>query len=83
MPYSFNEGRPASKCDPITPSDSTDLPYEAHYLYIGVSGHVTFIPAGMTTSRTWQNFPIGILPMRVRRVLATGTTAASIQGCYD
>lgn len=66
---------------PVTPNDVTDLPTVTRALNAGGSGtvHVTmqdgsdvtiFIAAG------------GLLPLRVTRIWATGTTATDIVGLY-
>ncbi|MBM3496768.1 MAG: hypothetical protein FJX72_20970 [Armatimonadetes bacterium] len=80
-------GRQANLADPaehafaVTPNDSTDLTDWALALYVGVSGNVKVTTwAGETV--TFANAPVGVLPVRVRRVFATGTTASSILGLY-
>ncbi len=61
----------------VTPSNSTDLPVTSRALFIGSSGDLSVTMAGGTTLLL-RNVPVGILPIRVSRVRATGTTAADI-----
>ena len=61
----------------VTPSDTTNLS-KVSVLYIGSSGDVTVNTAGGELV-TFAGFQAGgILPVRVIRVLATGTTATNI-----
>lgn len=79
---------PARRVFAVTPSDTLDItngagvnaPQYADGLYIGVTGNVTIIAAGDAsgTPVTFANHPVGYLPVQVRRVMATGTTAGSI-----
>lgn len=69
---------PARRCAAVTPNDGADLPgAPCKALWIGVAGTVALIAADDTASVT-LNCPQGLLPIRARRVLATGTTATSI-----
>lgn len=76
---------PASRTAAITPSDTTDLDRYAKALYVGVSGDVKVLAAGDDDAGgvTFKSHPIGYLPVRVRRVLATGTTATNLVALYD
>ena len=80
-------GRQANMADParhafaVTPSDSADLGSWALALYVGVAGDVKLDTWGGETV-TFANVPVGILPVRARRVYATGTTASGIIGLY-
>jgi hypothetical protein len=62
----------------VTPSDSADITFSSRALYIGVTGDVTVNMAGNGSSILFKSVPVGILPIRVSRVLATGTTATNI-----
>ena len=64
----------------VTPSDGTDLAQYAKALYIGVSGDLTIIPleAEDDTGVLFKDHPAGYMPVMVRRVLATGTSATNI-----
>ncbi|MEM7685933.1 MAG: hypothetical protein ACFB03_09465 [Paracoccaceae bacterium] len=61
----------------VTPSDSNDLTFTSRALYVGVSGDLRVLTAGGSTV-TFTNVAEGLLPMRVSRVLSSGTTAADI-----
>lgn len=70
--------RKASHAVAVTPSDTDNLANDADKgLYIGGTGAVH-----VTTSNgddvTFAAVPVGILPVGVRRVHATGTTATNI-----
>ena len=61
----------------VTPSDSTDLPVTSRALYVGTGGDLRVTTAAGSIV-TFANVPEGLLPMRVARVHAAGTTAADI-----
>lgn len=68
---------PANDLEPVTPSDTVDLPNMAVALYVTVGGVVVFdSEAGAT--RTVTVGDNAILPVGVRRVRATDTTATGI-----
>lgn len=83
--YSPAPGAPARRAEAVTPSDTVDLTAYAKALYVGVSGDVKLIPAGAAggAAVTLKNHPVGYLPVQCSRVLATGTTAASLVALYD
>lgn len=64
----------------VTPSDGTDLPETTRALYVGGGGAVSCVLAGGTTLTFAGLLPGTVLPVRARRVRATGTTATSILG---
>ncbi len=69
---------PAQGADAVTPDDATDLATTARSLYIGGTGDVKVDMADGTTE-TFAVVPAGtVLPIAVKRVYATGTTATSI-----
>jgi len=73
---------PADNATEITPSDSTDLTNTARSLYVGAGGDVKVTTANGDTV-TFEEVQGGsILPVRVRRIFATGTTATSIVAIY-
>lgn len=90
-------GRPARRAFAVSPSDTNDLtnvsgdadPTYAKALYIGVTGDVTVITAGDTSANlagksvTFKAHPVGYMPVQVRRVLNTGTTATNIVALMD
>ena len=69
---------PAREAAQITPNDTTDLAYASRSIYVGLSGDIAVHMAGRTVPVVFKSVPVGILPVRVDRVLATGTTAADI-----
>lgn len=89
--------QPARLSIPVTPSDTLDVtnaggdnaPCYAKSLYIGVTGDVTVVTvqdksnSGQGTGRLFKAHPVGYMPVQVRRVMATGTTATNIEGLYD
>jgi hypothetical protein len=65
----------------ITPTDNTLIgPFAA--LYIGVAGDVTVIMRNddSSTPVLFKAVPVGILPISVQGVQATGTAATNING---
>lgn len=93
-PGSLHSGQPARLALAVTPSDTKDLtdatgdamPAYAKALYIGVAGNVTVVTAGRSSDDNTVTFtahPAGYMPVQVRRVLATGTTATNIVALID
>lgn len=73
---------PAENAETVTPSNSVDITYVSRALYIGSTGDVKVDMKGGQTV-TLVAVPAGaILPIRVTRVYATGTTASSIIALY-
>lgn len=67
---------------PITKSDSTVFSQATRGLWVGGAGDVAVRYMDGTTD-TIQSVPAGAaLPIRVDKVLATGTTATKISGWY-
>lgn len=65
----------------ITPDDATDLSNITRGLYIGATGNVRVLLLYDTTPVTFVGAVKGsILPIRVKRVYATGTTATDLVG---
>ncbi len=68
---------PAQKAFAITPDDNNDLALTTRALYTGKGGTLTCILADDGSEVLFSSVPAGqILPLRVRRVKATGTTAS-------
>ena len=67
---------PAALAAAVTPSDSTDLPTSSRALYVGTVGNVAVVTVGGSTVTLVG--ASGWMPVRVARVLATGTTASDI-----
>jgi hypothetical protein len=72
---------PARKAVAVTPSDTADLASVPRSLFIGVDGDIAVIMADDTASVILKN-ATGMLPIMVKRVLATGTTATNIIAVY-
>jgi hypothetical protein len=77
-----SQSGPASMLRLVTPDDATDLPDgPTRSLFVGVGGTltVTDLQGRVTTLRS---APHQYHPIRVSRVLATGTTASEIIALY-
>lgn len=73
----INLSDPSRDLAPVIPDDGNDLPEIALALYIETAGTVSFVSiSGATRSVKVANY--AILPVGVRRVLATGTTASGL-----
>jgi len=68
---------PTNDILPVTPSDSVNLPSVALALYVQTGGTLSILTEAETT-RTVAVADFSILPVAVRRVNQTGTTAAGI-----
>lgn len=77
---SANATAPAHGAVSVTPSDSTTL-VTTRSIYIGVSGDVAVQMADGQII-TFVGVPVGIFPLQVDKVLATGTTATNIIALY-
>ncbi len=64
----------------VTPSDSIDLPEITRALYVGDGGDVAALLQSGASVTFAAVQPGTILPVRVSRILATGTTATAIVG---
>lgn len=76
---------PADTGVAVTPNDGADLTTPARALFVGTGGNVAVIFAadqssgGAGTAVTLKNVASGtILPIRVRRVMSTNTSATDI-----
>lgn len=75
------EQTPGLHAEAITPADATDLTAVTRGVYVGVTGDVTVVMMGTEgdSSVTFTAVPAGsVLPIRVREISATGTTATDI-----
>jgi len=73
---------PAENAFSVTPNDSTDMANAARALFVGGAGDVKVDTTGGDTV-TFTGVTAGmILPVRVTRVYATGTTATNIVAVY-
>lgn len=72
---------PARSAAAVTPNDSADLANSAKALWVGVEGDVVVDTTGGQTSVIFKNVK-GILPVSVKRVRSTNTTATDIVALY-
>lgn len=71
---------PASDGFAVTPNDSTDLLQTTRALFVGTTGNLALVLAS-GAALSFANVASGtVLPLRVRRIKATGTTATDIVG---
>lgn len=66
----------------ITPSDSTDLTAETRAIYVGSAGDVAAVLASGDEVSFVGLAGGTVLPIRERRIKATGTTADALVGLY-
>lgn len=70
---------PASRAVAVTPNDSADLGEVSRGIWVGNSGDLAVVMNGNASPVTIPGVPNGtLLPLRVARVMATGTTATGI-----
>jgi hypothetical protein len=74
--YSNGLGSPAAQAATVTPNDAADLPTASRALYVGTAGNLVIVTVGGSTVTLVG--ASGWMPVRVARVLATGTTAGDI-----
>ena len=76
--YSPGLTMPATHAEAVTPSDTTDLGMVSRALYVGSAGNVAVVMADGSTATLVAVGGGTLLPIRVSRVKATGTTAGSM-----
>jgi hypothetical protein len=64
----------------LTPNDVTVFPI-TRAIYVGVTGNLAVRMADEMTV-TFTNVPVGIFPIQVNQILATGTTASGLLALY-
>ena len=69
---------PATDLLPVTPDDAADLPVVALALYVETGGALVLDTPGGEAPRTVVVADRSVLPVAVRRVRATGTTASGL-----
>jgi hypothetical protein len=80
--YSRSLVSPAENAAKIVPNDATDISNVSRALYVGGAGDLHVMMLGGGTA-AFANIPAGtLIPLRVTRVLATGTTATAILGLW-
>lgn len=73
---------PSGSAEEVTPNDSADLTYETRALWVGGAGNINLDTADGQTV-VFAGIPAGtILPVRVKRIRATSTTATNIVAMY-
>ena len=76
-----NLSEPATHAAEITPDNDEDLAFPTRAIYVGTSGDLKVtMTEGETV--TLANCPAGIIPLRVKRIFATGTAASDIVGLW-
>ncbi len=76
-----NPTSPAEICFAIVPDDNADIQMATKALYVGQGGNLRLVSVRNENAISFMNVPSGaILDVRVRQVLATGTTASDIVG---
>jgi hypothetical protein len=66
----------------ITPSDSTDLTAETRAIYVGSAGDLVAV-LSLGSELSFVGLAGGtVLPVRARRIKATGTSAGYLLGLY-
>lgn len=83
MASSFEEISPAGYAWAVTKDDTNDLSKHARAIYVGGAGDLAVQAFDPSTNKlanvTFVGLAAGtLLPVRTKRVLATGTTATSI-----
>jgi hypothetical protein len=73
---------PGTRAFAITPSDTEDLPHVTRAIYIGGSGNIVAVTQGGDEVTFASVFAGSILPVRIKRVKNTGTTATLLIGIY-
>lgn len=73
---------PAQRGFAIAPSDGADLVAETRGLWVGASGDIVLVLASGDEVTIAGAVGGTVLPLRVRRVKASGTTATQLVGLY-
>lgn len=81
--YVSSTGSPARRGFAITPHDTDELPFVTRGIYVGNAGDVTVVLVQESGPVTFENVAAGsMLPVFVKQVLSTGTTATSLIGLH-
>lgn len=81
--FSNNLDSPAKYAFAVTPDDVANLAVTSRYLYIGGAGDLSVEMTGDNANVVFSTVPAGtILPIRVCKVHASGTTANGIVSLY-
>lgn len=68
---------PAARLASVTPDDGADLAFPARAIAVGTEGFVQLVTVAGDAGRVFV-VPGAPFPIRARRILATGTSAADI-----
>jgi len=79
--YDGQLGVTPSRAAEVSPHDTNELEFYSLGLYVGTSGDLKVTTINGNTV-TFRNCPVGIVPVRAKRVWATGTTATDIVALY-
>ena len=72
---------PAAHCFDILPDDASELPSAAKAIYVGSGGDIVLRAVDSDQDVVLQGVGSGaILPIRIRAIRATGTTASALIG---
>ncbi len=71
---------PAASGAAITPDDGADLPQATRCLYVGGAGDIRVTLISGDTVTLTEAIAGALYPLRITRVLATGTTATGLIG---
>lgn len=82
---SIDVWNPATRAEPVTPSDSVDLTDPTQAVYVGVGGDLAVNLIGSAGDiRVFKNVNAGqVLPVQASRIRATNTTATDILALYN
>ena len=79
---SYLTGGSGDFCAAVVPSDTVDLPAPSLYILATIAGNIsvdTIGGAGITQTAVIMPIAVGqMLPLRAKRIRATGTTATGI-----
>lgn len=64
----------------VSPSDGSDLGYVTRAIIVETAGNVAMVTAGGNS--VTLTLPAGVFPLRVTRILSTGTTATGISAIW-
>lgn len=70
---------PAIKSANVTPNNDADLSFVTRAIYVGGAGNVAVLLQDDSSAVSFVAVPAGtVLPIRAKRIRATGTTATNI-----
>lgn len=78
MPEAFD---PARHAFAITTSDTADFANHPRAIYVGTTGDIK-VTTILGDTVTFSSVAVGVLPVQVKRVWSTGTTASNLVGLY-